>query len=844
LSSTFDAGKFTNGQVSASVLQPADGKLLIAGSFAKVNGVARKNIARLNPDGTLDLSFDPGVGPDSDINGMILQPDGKILIFGFFSTISGVARNASAARLNSDGSLDASFDPGSVLALDTSDTITPGTPDNPGFVSAIVLQSDNKIVVTGSFFFAFTGAHATVPRSCVARFNSDGTFDATFNPGAGLNLVATPTSTSGNYAARQSNDKIIVEGAFDQYDGNNVPGLVRLNANGSYDGTFLPGTAVSTNNVAGLFVQADDAIVVYGNFLTFSSVSRNSMVRLDKTTGGVDTGFNTQSFKDYADTGTIQGMSQQSNGKLIVTGAFHSLNGATSNGIARLNTDGTRDATLDASSGSGPNGYTFGTAYRPSDGAIFVGGYFSTFAGSNRNNIALIKTDGSLDTGFAPGEGVTDGFPQILALATQPDGKVLVGGIFTSVAGVPHYNFVRLNTNGTVDPTFDVTLGTSRSVRRMELQPDGKILIAGQFGAINGSPRGRVARLNADGTIDPSFDPGTGANDIVYGLARDASGNVYIGGAFTSVNGTPRARLAKLSSTGALDMTFDPGTGPGGAVGALWDVRALAAPTNTAGLVVGGFFTTYQGVSANRIFRCDAGTAARDTGFNFSGATPGTSFNSAVRNIASQSDGKYMATGNFTTYNGTARSRVARLNVDGTLDTTFTRAPAVNGTGFALAFQNTKIYVGGTFPGANAIGRLSSTGAADPLFVTGTGPTITPSSALSSIPQVNAATVAPDGKLLIGGTFTQYNGATRYCLARLTDSRYRLTLVSRLPNLHMSLAGFGPPSSQVVILSSPDLIPSNFTTLATVPTDAQGAFTYDDAGAALVNSRYYELAAP
>jgi hypothetical protein len=167
-----------------------------------------------------------------------------------------------------------------------------------------------------------------------------------------------------------------------------------------------------------------------------------------------------------------------------------------------------------------------------------------------------------------------------------------------------------------------------------------------------------------------------------------------------------------------------------------------------------------------------------------------------------------------------------------------------NGSGFALAFQNTKIYVGGTFPGANAIGRLSSTGAADPLFVTGTGPTIAPSTALSSTAQVNAATVAPDGRLLIGGTFTQYNGETRYCLARLTDSRYKLTLVSRLPNLHISLAGFGPPSSQVLLQSSPDLNPLNFTTLATITTDATGAFTYDDAGAAMVNARFYELTGP
>src|SRR6187401_3158742 len=111
LDAPFDAGTFTNGQVSATIIQP-DGKFLVSGSFTKANGVTRRNIARFNPDGTLDAMFDPGTGLDFGALGMILQPDNKILIFNGFSTVNGVPRFASLARLESNGALDASFDPG------------------------------------------------------------------------------------------------------------------------------------------------------------------------------------------------------------------------------------------------------------------------------------------------------------------------------------------------------------------------------------------------------------------------------------------------------------------------------------------------------------------------------------------------------------------------------------------------------------------------------------------------------------------------------------------------------------------------------------------------------------
>src|SRR4051812_34627051 len=221
LDPSFNPAAITNGEVNAAILQP-DGKLLIGGHFTKANGVTRQSVARLNADGTLDMAFDPGAGPDFGVGfgtgqgGMLLQPDGKILIFTGFTTVNGVARDAGIARLNSDGSLDAAFNPSRVISFDGSFDGTGGTL-NPGFVDSAVLQADGRIVVTGNFFFIITGAATSVPRSGVARFNSDGTFDASYNPGAGLNNTANPDLTAGQFVVRQSNGKVIMAGVFDRF---------------------------------------------------------------------------------------------------------------------------------------------------------------------------------------------------------------------------------------------------------------------------------------------------------------------------------------------------------------------------------------------------------------------------------------------------------------------------------------------------------------------------------------------------------------------------------------------------------------------------------------------------
>ena len=427
----------------------------------------------------------------------------------------------------------------------------------------------------------------------------------------------------------------------------------------------------------------------------------------------MDGGFNTGVFQNYDLTGSILSVAQQPNGKLIVSGMFHSLDGVAANNVVRLETTGVKDAGF-AAMAAGPHATNVSVVLvRPSDSEIFAGGYFSTYGGATRNNLAWVNGDGSVDSTFTGLAGATDFAPQIYAFGTQTDGKIVVGGFFNSFNGASHYNIVRLNPDSTIDPSFNANLGTYGSVRAIHIQPDGKILIAGNFIAVNGIARGGVARLNTDGTLDPSFDPGTGANGLVYGITQDSAGNVYVVGAFDTFNGALRLRVAKLSSTGALDPVFNQAGG-----GASSTVFAVAPPDGAGGIVIGGQFTTYNGQTARRIARLDVTTGALDQNF-----TPPLlpHFSGTVFALALAPDGKYYAGGSFTSYNGGQRSRVARLNADGSLDVTFV-PPANNGIVWKLALQHGKVFVGGAFTNpAGRIVRLTSTGALDSTFVNGTG---------------------------------------------------------------------------------------------------------------------------
>ena len=210
---------------------------------------------------------------------------------------------------------------------------------------------------------------------------------------------------------------------------------------------------------------------------------------------------------------------------------------------------------------SGDCGPVYAIAVQP-DGKVVFGGCFTSVNGVTRNGIARVNRDGSLDKEFEAG---VSGFDlHVDALLLQPDGKVLIGGTFTNVNDLPRHAVARLNPDGFLDRSFmEGQSGTSAetypegTVFALALQRDGKVLVGGGFTNLNGLARSRIARLNEDGELDSTFQDGlVGADSSVLSIAVQSDGKVVIGGQFSAVNGVTRAGVARLNPDGTLDDTF------------------------------------------------------------------------------------------------------------------------------------------------------------------------------------------------------------------------------------------------------------------------------------------------
>ncbi|MDB6125895.1 MAG: hypothetical protein JWQ71_4888 [Pedosphaera sp.] len=370
----------------------------------------------------------------------------------------------------------------------------------------------------------------------------------------------------------------------------------------------------------------------------------------NEPSGGVDTSYNSAAGFNN----TVYALTLQPDGKLLAGGDFTLANGIVRNHIARLNVDGTLDTKFSTVTGGG-NG-SVRCVVSQTDGRVLVGGLFTTFNGINRNYITRLNFDGSMDTGFNPGSGADN---PIYAMAeTFVDGtnmtrKVVVGGSFTTINGTNRFNIARLNDDGKVDSTFNpVTLNGTVYALAVYSTNDpinvGKILIAGDFTVAGTSSRSHIARLNVDGTLDNSFNPGFGANDSIRALCLQIDGKILIGGLFTSFNNTPLNRLARLNGNGSVDSNFVPGIGPN-------DVVTSIAIQEDQKIIVGGGFTQANGVTRNRLTRLKAdGTV--DPTINF-----GQGANDFVAALAIQLDGKILVGGGFTLFDDLNRPRLARL---------------------------------------------------------------------------------------------------------------------------------------------------------------------------------------
>ena len=347
--------------------------------------------------------------------------------------------------------------------------------------------------------------------------------------------------------------------------------------------------------------------------------------------------------------------------------------------------------------GSGFNGTVYSTAIQ-SDGKIVVGGQFSDYNGTSANKIIRLNTDGSVDTSFVYGTGFNGTL--VFSIAIQSNGKIVVGGIFTNYNGTGANGIITLNSDGSIDTSFVYGTGFDNQVRSIDIQSDGKIVVGGWFSSYNGTSANGIIRLNTDGSIDTSFVYGTGFDGLIKSIAIQSDGKIVVGGNFTSYNGTVANRIITLNSDGSIDTSFVYGTGFNS------DVNSIAIQSDSK-IVVGGEFTGYNGTFVKRIIRLNS-NGSIDTSFVY-----GDGFNGYVDSVAIQSDGKIVVGGQFQIYNGTGANYIIRLNSNGSIDTSFVYGTGFDNYVYSIAIQsNGKILVGGSFTsyqgtGANYIIQLS-----------------------------------------------------------------------------------------------------------------------------------------
>ncbi|HEX8197861.1 MAG TPA: BACON domain-containing carbohydrate-binding protein [Pyrinomonadaceae bacterium] len=351
-----------------SVVIQQDGKILIGGDFTSLGGQSRSRIARLNTDGSLDESFNPNA--NNRVNKITIQPDGKILVAGSFTSIAGQTRYH-LARLNPDGTLDSSF-------------ADPNIGNQFSEIYSTVLQPDGKILIGGTF--PTVGGQA---RRYMARLNSDGSLDNSFNPDPNSSVAEIVVKPDG---------KILFSGVFKTVSGQNRFGLAQINADGSLDAAFNPISSFDSGFVWAILLQPDGKILLGGNGII---MGRQNLARIHAD-GSLDTSFSSLTF-DYG----IDDLARQPDGSILIAGGFSLVNGQTRKGLAKLSADGLLDPFFYPNTGNTNHSAAVLTIAVQPDGKILVGGAFNIIGGQTRNNIARIIASSSAENPIPSISGIS-----------------------------------------------------------------------------------------------------------------------------------------------------------------------------------------------------------------------------------------------------------------------------------------------------------------------------------------------------------------------------------------------------------------------------------------------------
>ena len=795
LDETFSSASPLNGSVRSIVVQP-DGRILVGGGFTSVGAESRPYVARLNEDGTLDATFDPGAGPNSLVYAIALQADGKVLIGGEFTAVGALTQNR-LARLTAAGAVDTTIDFGSGANL---------------FVATVLVQPDEEIVIGGGFT-TING----LDRPYIARLvggEDVGPGTIFFNqPNYAINehftnVTVTVVRAGGSQGqvevevvstdltATGDEDYGRVQQTLTFLEGETFKTLVIGITNDSLveaSETFLlaltnvtGGALLNEGAVTTVTILNDDSVVgfaqaTYG--VNEKVVGTNAIItvrRAGATNGTVSVNYATVAGGDAVtnrDYAVVQGVltfaAGQTEGSFFVP-IFNDQIVEGNETVSLLLSNETGGAVITNATATliiiddefSPGQITFSAAgYTAPEGqSPLVITFLRTNGVTGAATVDWSTTPGTATAGvdyaalggvvsFADGDGLktveiiisddalVEGNETFTISIGNPTGGAVISGPATVTVTVEDDEFGP----GSLDPAFDPGAGADNYVRAVAVGPDGSIAVGGAFANFDGTNRAHVARLRPTGGLDLGFNPGGGANALVSAVGVQGDGKMIIAGAFSMVDSVTLNRVARFSTNGSVDTAFSQPSGLNSAV------NALALAGSAAVTVAGGFTLPTPGVVR---YRADGSV---DTTFD-----PGTSLNGQVQAVFVQTNGQMLLGGAFTRVAGFPRYKLARLHADGLLDQTFNPVTN-NGVVFAVAAQaDGKVIIGGAFTtvgtsGRARIARLHQDGSLDTSFAPGAG----------ANGVVNALVVQPDGRIVIAGDFTSYNGTNRNRYARL-----------------------------------------------------------------------------
>lgn len=327
----------------------------------------------------------------------------------------------------------------------------------------------------------------------------------------------------------------------------------------------------------------------------------------------------------------IQVIAQQTDGKILIGGDFTDYQY-----VKRLNTDGSLDTSFNAPAAF--YAFMYSIVIQP-DGKILAGGV-------GPNDLVRLNMDGSLDSSFNAGTGIP--FGRVAKIFLQDDGKIIIGGDFDEFSGTTISGMLRLNADGSIDPTFNLGLSAGTDVRDFDVQSDGKIIIGGLV------PTGVIfKRFGIDNMEDLSFNPGgTGTNDDIYGVEVVENDKIIITGFFNRYNNIARNQMARLNSDGTLDTSFESYNFPiNGSYYTIFDAKELS----NGQYLINGYFNEYDGMPSKYIAKINSDGTIDQT-FNM-----GNGANLFIKSTYVQQDGKILIGGDFTSFDGTAINHMARL---------------------------------------------------------------------------------------------------------------------------------------------------------------------------------------